>query len=93
MKHIKIIVGVVGVVLFLVLMQRAQYDNREARVVSVNVSDNIVTFETLEGEGVQYIYECSVNEHYKVGERVVLKMFDCETMSAVDDIIIKVEVK
>lgn len=91
MKHIKIIVGVVSVVLFLVLMHSAQYDYREARVVAV--SGNTVTFETLEGEGVQYIYECSVNEHYKVGERVVLKMFDCETMSAVDDIIVEVEVK
>lgn len=85
------VVGVVGIVVFLVLLHSAQYDNREARVVAV--SDNVVTFETLEGEGVQYIYECSVNEHYKVGERVVLKMFDCETMSAVDDIIIEVEVK
>lgn len=91
MKHIKTVVGVVGIVVFLVLLHSAQYDNREARVVAV--SDNVVTFETLEGEGVQYIYECSVNEHYKVGERVVLKMFDCETMSAVDDIIIEVEVK
>lgn len=91
MKHIKMVVGVVGIVVFLVLLHSAQYDNREARVVAV--SDNVVTFETLEGEGVQYIYECSVNEHYKVGERVVLKMFDCETMSAVDDIIIEVEVK
>ena len=91
MKHIKMVVGVVGIVVFLVLLRGVQYDNREARVVAV--SDNVVTFETLEGEGVQYIYECSVNEHYKVGERVVLKMFDCETMSAVDDIIIEVEVK
>ena len=91
MKHIKMMIGIVGIVVFLVLLRGVQYDNREARVVAV--SDNVVTFETLEGEGVQYIYECSVNEHYKVGERVVLKMFDCETMSAVDDIIIEVEVK
>ena len=88
MKHIKMVVGVVGIVVFLVLLRGVQYDNREARVVAV--SDNVVTFETLEGEGVQYIYECSVNEHYEVGQSVTLVMFDYETVDVTDDIIVKV---
>lgn len=87
MTKIKKALFVVGtVILFGVALRSIQYDNRHAVVCSVN--ERMISFKTDSGH--VYEWECSVNEHYEVGQSVTLVMFDYETVDVTDDIIVKV---
>jgi len=84
MRKILAVVG--AVVLFGVALRSIQYDDRHAVVCSVN--EQIISFKTDSGH--VYEWECSVNEHYEIGQSVTLVMFDYETIDVTDDIIVKV---